>query len=298
MPNRQFQHQTNLATPANPVRDARSRIEALFGSPRADYQAASETGDLDQWRNRRLAANYALLFFDSLVVKVRERGLLCGKRLHLALGILADGTKDIIGFRIDHAPSVQSLASAMTQLHTRGVVDLGIAVADDDAVLIAVRSSFPSARAVRNIKHLVQDSVECLRPAERGPAAACLLRFFVEAHPAVTQADLAALAPLRNNPIVAAFWRRNWELVAPMVVMPPAVRDVLCTTSAVESVTEKLRRRGITKRNTFASTEAAIRELLFVLQDANVSWKVSPQKWAAVRTELLNDQHKYQEILT
>ena len=37
---------------------------------------------------------------------------------------------------------------------------------------------------------------------------------------------------------------------------------------------------------------------LFVLQDANVSWKVSPQKWAAVRTELLNDQHKYQEILT
>jgi len=298
MPKRQFQYQANLAVPENSACDARSRVEALFGSARASHTIASETNDLDQWRNRRLAANYALVFFDSFVVKVRERGLLCGKRLHLALGIMADGTKDIIGFWIDHTSSVHSPESAIIQLSGRGVVEFGIAVADDDAALIAVRNSFPGARAVRSIKHLVQESVECLRPAERGPAAARLLRFFVEAHPAVTQADLSALTILRDNPTVAAFWRRNWELAAPVIEMPPAARDVLCTTSAVESVTEKLRRRGITKRCTFASTEAAIRELLFVLRDANASWKVSPQKWAAVHKELLNNQRKYQGILT
>jgi putative transposase len=257
--------------------------------PCAPYPVRTVADDLDLWRNRRLESGYAMVFLDSLIVRVREYELLSAKRLHLALGVLADGTKDIIGFWIDHAPAAHPWASAIDQLRGRGVVEFGIAVAENDTALIAVRSIFPSARAVRSIKHLVQESVEYLRPAARGPAAAHLLRFFVEAHPAATLADLTAQAPLRDNPVVAAFWRRNWVLAAPTAAMSPAVRDVLCTTSAVESVTEKLRRRGITKRNTFASTEAAVHELLLVLQDARASWKVSPQKWAAVRAEFLSN---------
>ena len=49
------------------------------------------------WQARPLEPVYPLIFFDALRVKIRDEGLVRNKAVHLALGVRADGTKEILG---------------------------------------------------------------------------------------------------------------------------------------------------------------------------------------------------------
>jgi putative transposase len=44
-----------------------------------------------------LEATYPLIFFAALRVKIRDEGLVRNKAVHIALGVRADGTKEILG---------------------------------------------------------------------------------------------------------------------------------------------------------------------------------------------------------
>ncbi|BDV36197.1 hypothetical protein SS37A_37270 (plasmid) [Methylocystis iwaonis] len=50
---------------------------------------------------RPLEATYPLVFFDALRVKIRDEGLVRNKAVYVALGITADGAKDILGLWIE-----------------------------------------------------------------------------------------------------------------------------------------------------------------------------------------------------
>ena len=52
---------------------------------------------VSEWRNRPLETSYPLVFFDEMRVKIRDEGLVRNKAVYLALGVEADGTKDILG---------------------------------------------------------------------------------------------------------------------------------------------------------------------------------------------------------
>jgi len=41
------------------------------------------------------------IFFDALRVKIRDEGLVRNKAIYLALGVLPDGTRDIMGIWIE-----------------------------------------------------------------------------------------------------------------------------------------------------------------------------------------------------
>ena len=49
------------------------------------------------WQARPLEPVYPLVFFDALRIKVRDEGLVRNKAVHIALGVRADGTKEILG---------------------------------------------------------------------------------------------------------------------------------------------------------------------------------------------------------
>lgn len=279
MTSRQTLRTAALAARVYALPQAQGRSRPLSGSPAANESIGSEADDLEHWRRQRLDAAYAMVFFDSLAVKVRDRNLLSAKRLHLALGVLDDGTKDIIGAWILDPHDNRFWSDVATELRARGVRRIGLVSAEDDAALPAIGEAFPSARLFRNLRCLLQSAVKRLPAAVRATARVSFLRFVDDAGSTATLADLNAHDAVMRLPAFADFWSRHWDLAAPVLALPAALRGVLIANSAVESITEKLRRRGITKRSTFASAEAAIRELVFILQDAKASWKVSPQKW-------------------
>ena len=77
-------------------------------------------------------------------------------------------------------------------------------------------------------------------------------------------------------PAIAQSWRRNWEHVSPFFVFPEAVRRIVYTTNAIESLNAKIR-RAVRTRGHFPSDEAASKLLYLVLDHAAETWKRPPR---------------------
>ena len=60
------------------------------------------------WQARALEAMYPVVFFDALRVKIRQDGVVRNKAVYLALGMLADGSRDILGSLEQRTPRVPS----------------------------------------------------------------------------------------------------------------------------------------------------------------------------------------------
>src|SRR5277367_5344404 len=83
-----------------------------------------------EWQNRPLETSYPLVFFDAIRVKIRDEGLVRNKAVYLALGVAADGTKDILGLWIETTEGAKFWLKVMNDLKARGAEDILIAVVD------------------------------------------------------------------------------------------------------------------------------------------------------------------------
>ena len=57
--------------------------------------------EVGAWQARPLEPMYPVVFFDALRVKIREDAVVRNKAIYLALGVLPDGTRDILGLWIE-----------------------------------------------------------------------------------------------------------------------------------------------------------------------------------------------------
>jgi putative transposase len=87
------------------VREIQGHLRELYGidvSP--DLISAVTDAVLEEvtsWQSRPLDAVYPLVFFDALRVKVRDESVVRNKAVHVALGVRADGTKEVLGLWIE-----------------------------------------------------------------------------------------------------------------------------------------------------------------------------------------------------
>ena len=127
------------------------------------------------WQARPLEAIYPLVFFDALRVKIRDEGLVRNKAVHIALGVPADGAKEIVGLWLEQNEGAKFWLRVMNELKNRGVEDVLVAVVDGlkgfpDAI-IAV---FPEATVQTCIVHLLRHSLDFVSWKDRKPVAAAL----------------------------------------------------------------------------------------------------------------------------
>jgi putative transposase len=68
--------------------------------------------EVSPWQAGPLEAVYPLIFFDALRVKIRDEGLVRNRAVHIALGVRADDTKEILGLWLEKIePDDRSLSS-------------------------------------------------------------------------------------------------------------------------------------------------------------------------------------------
>src|SRR3546814_13469328 len=79
---------------------------------------------------RALEPMYPVVFFDALRVKIREDAVVRSKAVYLALGMLADGSREILGLWIENTEGAKFWMKVFNELKTRGVGDILIAVTD------------------------------------------------------------------------------------------------------------------------------------------------------------------------
>ena len=57
--------------------------------------------EIAAWQSRPLEPVYPLVFFDALRVKIRDEGVVRNEAVHIALGVRADGAKEILGLWLE-----------------------------------------------------------------------------------------------------------------------------------------------------------------------------------------------------
>ena len=79
-------------------------------------------------------------------------------------------------------------------------------------------------------------------------------------------------------PPIGQSWRRNWEQVIPFFAYPAAVRKIIYTTNAIESLNMSLR-KIIKNRGHFPSDDAATKLLYLALRNAAKKWTMPSRTW-------------------
>ena len=82
-------------------------------------------------------------------------------------------------------------------------------------------------------------------------------------------------------PAVAPAWRRAWEHVVPMFAFPPAIRKMIYTTNALESLHRSLR-KIIKTLGSFPSDDAAAKLLFLAIRNAVIRWR-RPVDWTVAK---------------
>ena len=87
------------------VREIRGHLQELYGIEVSPDLISTVTDavleEVSEWQNRPLDACYAIVFFDAIRVKIRDEGFVRNKAVYIALAILPDGTKEILGLWIE-----------------------------------------------------------------------------------------------------------------------------------------------------------------------------------------------------
>jgi putative transposase len=274
------------------VREIRGHLEELYGIDVSPDLISAVTDavleEVAEWQNRPLDACYPLVFFDAIRVKIRDEGFVRNKAVYIALGILADGTKQILGIWIEQTEGAKFWLRVMNELKNRGVGDILIAVVDGlKGFPEAITAVFPDTVVQTCIVHLIRYSLTFVSWKDRKlvvPALRAIYRA-KDAEAALKALEAFEAGPWgQRYPAIAQSWRRNWEHVVPFFAFPEAVRRIIYTTNAIEALNSKLR-RAVRTRGHFPSDDAAMKLLYLVLNHAAEDWKRPPREWFEARTQ-------------
>ena len=285
------------------VREIEGHLLELYGPEVSPNLISTVTGavleTVAEWRNRPLETSYPLVFFDAIRVKIRDEGLVRNKAVYLALGVAADGAKDILGLWIETTEGAKFWLKVMNDLKAwrsrifssplqtslRSLRKL-----DCDGLKgfpEAIEAVFPQAAVQTCIVHLIRNSLDFVSWKDREPVVAELRKIYRAAD---AKAGRKALEAFEESPwgrkyaAIGQIWRRQWEQITPFFAFAPAVRKIIYTTNAIEALNVKLRRAG-RARGHLPNDEAAMKLIFLVLRQVVQEWKMPPREWAEAKTQ-------------
>jgi putative transposase len=268
------------------VREIQAHLQELYGvevSPDLISRVTDAVLDeVREWQNRPLEPVYPVVFFDALRVKIRDEGLVRNKAVYVALALNGHGEKEVLGLWIEQTEGAKFWLKVRNELKARGVNDLLIAVVDGlKGCPEAIATVFPLTAVQTCIIHLICNSLAFVSWKDRKQIMPDLK--------AIYRAETAAAAAAeRDNfeaewgkryPAIGQAWRRAGEQVVPLFAFPPAIRKMIYTTNAVESLNRSLR-KIIKTRGSFPTDEAALKLLFLAIRNAGLHWS-RPVEWTA-----------------
>jgi transposase-like protein len=244
--------------------------------------------EVTAWQSRPLEPLYPVVFFDALRVKIRDEAVVRSKAVYLALAVLPDGTRDILGIWIEQTEGAKFWLKVFNDLKTRGCQDILVAVTDGlKGMAEALAVAYPATTLQTCIVHLIRNSLELTSWKDRKPLASALRVIYTAPTAEAAAAELDAFAAGawgQRFPTVVKAWRQAWAHVIPLFAFPPAVRRVIYTTNALESVHARVR-KIIKTRGHFPTDEAATKLIWLALRNITAEWCQPAHHWKAAMNQ-------------
>ena len=239
--------------------------------------------DVKAWQSRPLDAVYPIVYLDAIHLKMRSEGRVQNTAVYLALGINLDGYKELLGLWIGESEGSKFWLGVLTELQNRGVEDILIACVDGlKGFPEAIETVYPKTQVQLCIVHMVRHSLRFVSWKERKSVAADLRTIYTAA---TAEAAEQALESFEEKwqarfPSIARSWRSNWTNITPFFSYPPAIRKVIYTTNAIESMQAQLRK--VTRnRGAFPSPESVRKILYLAIERISKRWKRPIRDWVA-----------------
>lgn len=235
------------------------------------------------WQSRPLEAIYPVVYFDCLIVKIRDGAHIINKAVYLAIGLTREGQKDALGLWISPSEGAKFWMGVISELKNRGVSDIFIACVDGLSGLPeAIEAVFPRVQVQQCVVHQVRASLAYVGYRERKAVATDLKAIYTAPTREEGERRLEEFAAKWDwrYPTISKQWAGNWERLAVFFNYPPEIRKVIYTTNAIESANNGLR-RVIKNRGSFPTDEAALKLIYLALQNISQKWTMPVKDWRA-----------------
>ena len=274
------------------TREIGEHLREIYGmDASADLISTITDSVLDEvaaWQQRPLDSVYPVVFFDAIRVKIRDEGVVRNKAIHIALGVMANGTKVVLGMWIEQNEGAKFWLRVMNELKNRGVEDILMAVVDGlKGFPEAINAVFPDTIVQTCIVHLIRNSMAFVSYKDRKAVATELKEIYraVDAKAAEEALTAFEAGPWGQKlPAIGQSWRRAWQEVIPFFAFPGDVRRIIYTTNAIEALNSKLR-RAVRARGHFPNDEAAAKLLYLILHRSEKEWVMPAREWSMAKTQ-------------
>ncbi|SNY50315.1 Transposase, Mutator family [Paractinoplanes atraurantiacus] len=109
---------------------------------------------VEAFRNRPLdAGRYVFVWLDALVTKVREHGRIINVHALVAVGVNADGGREVLGLDISSDEDGAGWLAFLRSLTARGLSGVHLVVSDAHAGLVAAIRAAPARRVLAALPH-------------------------------------------------------------------------------------------------------------------------------------------------
>lgn len=265
--------------------DIKIQIEELYGAEVSESLISKITDDVmddvKAWQSRPLESVYPIVFFDCLVLKVRQDKRIINKAVYVALGIDREGKKDILGLWMSENEGAKFWLGNLTELKNRGMQDILIACTDNlTGMSDAISAVYPKTEHQLCIVHQIRNSLKYVSYKDRKKLAADLKPVYTatteeEAHLALESFDTKWS---KQYPQIAKSWYAHWDNLMIFLQYPEEIRKVIYTTNAVESVNSQLRRVTKNKR-VFPNDESVFKILYLTIDYITRKWTMPIRDW-------------------
>ena len=276
-------------------RDIADTIEDIYGFE-ISHETISEITDsileqLEEWQSRSLKKFYTFLFVDCLYVTIRKDYETKNYAVYVILGYDVDGQKDILGLWLSESESKHQWMQIFDEIKARGVEDvLFISMDGVSGLEEGARAIFPNVTVQRCIVHLIRNSIKYVPNKDYKPFTAHLKKVYGAASLKAAEAEFERFKQAWSQyPGAVDVWVRNWQHVAQLFDYGRAVRKILYTTNAVESVNSSFRK--VTRKGAFPNENALFKVLYLRVKELYQKWGSRPvSNWALVRNQLDMDE--------
>ena len=249
------------------TRDIHAHIAEVYGAEVSPALVSAVTDvvadEITEWQNRPLDAFYAILYIDALVVKVRDGGAVDNKAAYLVTGVDADGFKHVLGIWLGTAEGSRFWGGVLAELRNRGIKDVLFVCCDGlNGLPEAIEATWGKAKVQTCVIHLIRASMKYVSWKERKKAAAAMRPIYTAVNEAAAKSALENMRRDfgKKSPGMVAAWDRAWDQFIPFLEFDSAIRKVVYTTNAIESVNFQLR-KIIKNRGHFPTDDAAVKLL-------------------------------------
>ena len=274
------------------TRQISETIEDIYGFETSEGFISDVTDkimpQIEDWQNRPLDEVYPILYIDAIHYCVRDNGVIRKLAAYVILGLTVDGRKDVLSINIGDNESSKYWLSVLNELKNRGVKDIMVLCADGlSGMKEAIGAAFPNTEYQRCIVHQVRNTLKYVPDKDRKEFAKDLKTIY---HASTEEKAREALDAVSDKwtskyPNSMKRWYDNWDVITPIFKFSPAVRKVIYTTNAIESLNSTYRKLN-RQRSVFPSDKALLKALYLATFEATKKWTQSIRNWGCVYGEL------------